>query len=85
MKLHKQDFYCVCINSILKKSVKTEGQTFDLVQRFGNFEDVDFSVNVGFLTVLLFFFPRNLLDKDTFSKSDPCKYKRKKNFVFWIL
>lgn len=57
MKLHKKDCYCVRINSILKQSVKTEGETFDLVQRFGNFEDVDFSVNVGFLTVLLFLFP----------------------------
>lgn len=71
----QHDCYCVQRNCFKKKKISEKGR-----RGFGDFK-VLFQCDYGLSDFSVLSFPRNLLDKDTFSKSDPCKYKTK-DFLF---
>lgn len=72
----QHDCYCVQRNCLKKKKkISEKGR-----RGFGDFK-VLFQRDYGLSDFSVLSFPRNLLDKDTFSKSDPCKYKTK-DFLF---
>lgn len=75
LKLHNMTV-TVCKGTALEKKISEKGRRDTCFSpKIWRFQGLGFQREYSLSDFSVLSFPRNLLDKDTFSKSDPCKYK----------